>query len=145
MYNTILIPMDLEHEEMFPKAVELAKQLIGDEEGTIHGIYVDESLIHHANFSIAGDAVVSARQETKQKVKKLFKKHVPEALRGKCRVSQGVVYDAVLDEAKKQQPEVIIVASGRPGLSSYLMGSNAEKILRHSKCSVFVIRDEHKW
>lgn len=145
MYNSILIPMDLEHEDMFPKAVALAQQLIGNENGCIHGIYVDETMIHHANFSISGDAVEQARQETKQQVKAMFRKHVPEALQGKCRVRKGVVYDAVLEEAGKVKPDVILVAAGRPGLSSYLLGSNAEKILRHADCSVFVIRDDHSW
>lgn len=145
MYNSILIPMDLEHEDMFPKAVALAQRLIGDEEGCIHGVYVDETMIHHANFSISGDAVEQAREETRKKVKAMFRKHVPEALRGKCRVRKGVVYDAVLEEAGKVKPDVILVASGRPGLSSYLLGSNAEKILRHAQCSVFVIRDDQTW
>lgn len=145
MYNTVLIPMDLEHEDMFPKAVALAQQLIGDEKGEIHAIYVDQTQVHQGNFGITDDAVQGAREAMKQEVKTLFKKYVPEHLRGKCRVKAGVVYDIVLEEADKVKPEVIIVAAGRPGFSSYLLGSNAEKILRHANCSVFVIRDENKW
>ncbi len=145
MYNTVLIPMDLEHEDMFPKAVALAQQLIGDEKGEIHAIYVDQNLVHHGNFSLSEDAVKQAQDDMKQQVKSLFKKYVPEHLRGKCRVRSGVVYDTVLEEADKVKPEVIIVAAGRPGFSSYLLGSNAEKILRHANCSVFVVRDEKKW
>ncbi|WP_417595499.1 universal stress protein [Oceanospirillum sp.] len=145
MYNTVLIPMDLEHEDMFPKAVALAQQLIGDEKGEIHAVYVDQNLVHHGNFSLSEDAVKQALGDMKQQVKKLFKKYVPEHLRGKCRVKSGVVYDTVLEEADKVKPEVIIVAAGRPGFSSYLLGSNAEKIVRHANCSVFVVRDEKKW
>lgn len=145
MYNTVLIPMDLEHEDMFPKAVALAQQLIGDENGEIHAVCVDQDLVHHSNFSISEEVVKQAREEMKQQVKVLFKKYVPEHLRGKCRLKAGVVYDTVLEEAEKLKPEVIIVAAGRPGFSSYLLGSNAEKILRHAQCSVFVVRDEHKW
>ncbi|OOV87083.1 universal stress protein [Oceanospirillum linum] len=145
MYNTVLIPMDLEHEDMFPKAVALAQQLIGDEKGEIHAVYVDQNLVHHGNFSLSEDAVKQALGDMKQQVKKLFKKYVPEHLRGKCRVKSGVVYDTVLEEADKMKPEVIIVAAGRPGFSSYLLGSNAEKIVRHANCSVFVVRDEKKW
>ncbi len=145
MYNTVLIPMDLEHEDMFPKAVALAQQLIGDEKGEIHAVYVDQNLVHHGNFSLSEDTVKQALGDMKQQVKKLFKKYVPEHLRGKCRVKSGVVYDTVLEEADKVKPEVIIVAAGRPGFSSYLLGSNAEKIVRHANCSVFVVRDEKKW
>ena len=145
MYNKVLIPMDLEHEDMFPKAVALAQQLIGDEAGEIHGVYVDQNLVHHGNFSLSEETIKQAQEDMKKQVKSLFKKYVPEHLRGKCRVRGGVVYDTVLEEADKVKPEAIIVAAGRPGFSSYLLGSNAEKILRHAHCSVFVIRDEKKW
>lgn len=145
MYNTVLIPLDLEHEDMIPKAVALAQQLIGDEQGEIHGIYVDQTQVHQGNFGIADDATRGPQEAMKKQVKALFKQYVPEHLRGKCRVKGGVVYDTVLEEAGRLKPEVIIVAAGRPGFSSYLLGSNAEKILRHANCSVFVIRDEKKW
>lgn len=145
MYNTVLIPLDLEHEDMIPRAVALAETLIGDGQGEIHGIYVDQTQIHQGNFGITDDAIREPREAMKKQVKALFKKYVPEHLRGKCRVKGGVVYDTVLEEANRLKPEVIIVAAGRPGFSSYLLGSNAEKILRHAHCSVFVIRDEKKW
>jgi nucleotide-binding universal stress UspA family protein len=31
--------------------------------------------------------------------------------------------------------------AGTPGLSSYIIGSNAERVVRHAECSVFIVRD----
>ena len=39
-----------------------------------------------------------------------------------------------------QGVDLIIVASHRPGLQDYFLGSTAAKVVRHAKCSVLVIR-----
>jgi nucleotide-binding universal stress UspA family protein len=35
---------------------------------------------------------------------------------------------------------VIVVGAHKPDLSEYLLGPNAARIVRHSKCSVYVVR-----
>jgi nucleotide-binding universal stress UspA family protein len=48
------------------------------------------------------------------------------------------VIQAYIDETK---PDCIVIAThGRTGLSHLLMGSVAEKIVRHSSCPVFTVR-----
>ncbi len=145
MYNHILVPMDLEHLDMFPKAIALAKQLLGDDRGKIHCVYVDTTRVHSSTFQLATERAKEMRVATKQRVHDEFEQQVPEHLRGSCHIRNGVVYDEILEEEKKVQPDVIIIAAGKPGLSSYLLGSNAEKVLRHAKGSVFVIRDNKHW
>lgn len=145
MYNHILIPMDLDHIEMFPKAVELAIQLLGEDGGKIHSLYVDQSRIHGSGFQLGADKLKEARQAMKAQVAEEYEKHVPEAYRESCHIRNGVVYDEILEEEKRVKPDVIIIAAGKPGLSSYLLGSNAEKVLRHAEGSVFVVRDNKSW
>lgn len=146
MYKSILIPIDLEHVEMFPRAVEVALQLIDTDGGKIHSLYVDQAKAHGIAFAqLPKEITAQAQQETKAVVHSIFKQHVPEALRGSCHIRRGVVYDEILEEEKRVNPEVILIAAGKPGVSSYLLGSNAEKVLRHAQGSVFVIRDNHTW
>jgi nucleotide-binding universal stress UspA family protein len=52
----------------------------------------------------------------------------------------GSVYNEVLAEAKKIGADLIVVGSHRPGMATYLLGSNASTIVRHAECSVLVIR-----
>jgi nucleotide-binding universal stress UspA family protein len=46
----------------------------------------------------------------------------------------------VIDEAKESAVDLIVVTSHRPQMSTYLLGSNAAKIVRHATCSVLVLR-----
>ncbi|WP_027856757.1 universal stress protein [Marinobacterium jannaschii] len=146
MFNNILIPLDLEHEEMFASAVEVATQLFGSDGGKIHALYVDQTKIHNSSFTLLSTEVVKQiRREVKKRVSEVFEQNVSEAYRGSCHTRDGVIYDEILEEAAVLKPDVILVAAGKPGLSSYLLGSNAEKVLRHAECSVFVIRDKKIW
>jgi nucleotide-binding universal stress UspA family protein len=55
-------------------------------------------------------------------------------------IRMGSVYNEVLAEAKKIGADLIVVGSHRPGMATYLLGSNASTIVRHAECSVLVIR-----
>ena len=56
-------------------------------------------------------------------------------------VRSGGVYHEVLDAVKEVGADLIIMNSHRPAMSTYLLGSNAAKIVRHAPCSVLVIRE----
>ena len=55
-------------------------------------------------------------------------------------VRHGSVYHEVLDEADRLGSDLIVMGSHRPGMATYLLGSNAARIVRHAKCSVLVLR-----
>ena len=59
----------------------------------------------------------------------------------KTSVRMGSVYNEVLAEAKHIHADLIVVGSHRPGMASYLLGSNASTIVRHAECSVLVVRN----
>jgi universal stress protein G/universal stress protein F len=65
---------------------------------------------------------------------------VPKAHRGKSIVRNGVVFDEVVSQAKQSGVDAIVMASAKPKFRSYLLGSNAAKVVRHAPCSVFVVR-----
>lgn len=131
---------------MFPRAVAVAKQLFGEQSGTIHSLYVDQNKVHSIAFTqMNNDVAKEMRQEMKKRVAEVFETHVPEEMRGTCHIRNGVVYDEILEEEQRLKPDVILIAAGRPGVTSYLLGSNAEKVLRHARSSVFVIRDSKIW
>lgn len=56
-------------------------------------------------------------------------------------VATGSVYEEVLRAASADGAAVIVIGSHRPALSDYLLGPNAARVVRHSTCSVFVVRD----
>ena len=52
----------------------------------------------------------------------------------------GPVHDTILDEAERWGADLIIIASHRPGMDRFLIGSVASAIVRRAKCSVLVLR-----
>ena len=52
----------------------------------------------------------------------------------------GDVYQEILAHANKIGADLIIVASHKPNVSDYLLGTTAARVVRHAACSVFVVR-----
>ena len=53
----------------------------------------------------------------------------------------GLPYDAIVTAAAKKKCDLIVMAShGRRGLSGFLLGSETQKVLTHSKVPVLVVR-----
>ncbi|MDM3639061.1 universal stress protein, partial [Proteus mirabilis] len=57
-----------------------------------------------------------------------------------CNVGVGNAKDEMLEYARQIDADLIAIASHRPNVSSYLLGSPAASIVRHAKMSVLVIR-----
>jgi hypothetical protein len=55
-------------------------------------------------------------------------------------VRTGHSYNTILDVAEEKDVDMVIIASHRPGLQDYFLGSTAAKVVRHAKCSVLVVR-----
>lgn len=56
-------------------------------------------------------------------------------------VRHGTAYDEILASAQKHGATLIVIGAHRPNFRDYLIGPNAARVVRHSKCSVFVVRD----
>ncbi|MDA7428033.1 universal stress protein [Primorskyibacter aestuariivivens] len=55
-------------------------------------------------------------------------------------VAVGSVYEEVLKAAKVSEADLIVIGAHRPDLKDYLLGPNAARVVRHSDCSVYVVR-----
>ncbi|MFU8778711.1 MAG: universal stress protein [Roseovarius sp.] len=47
---------------------------------------------------------------------------------------------SILDEAEESSCDLVMIASHRPGLQDYFLGSTAGRVVRHAQCSVLVMR-----
>lgn len=53
---------------------------------------------------------------------------------------EGVFADSILEAAKSESADIIVMGShGRGGLDKLIMGSVAEKVLHHSSVPLFII------
>lgn len=55
-------------------------------------------------------------------------------------VAVGSVYEEVLKAAIANNADLIVIGAHRPDLKDYLLGPNAARVVRHSDCSVYVVR-----
>lgn len=97
---------------------------------SVVGTYFSET--HHAEMM----------EDAKKQLNDLVKSVVSEEENTKVRhlVATGKTYQEVLRTAQKANTDLIVVGAHQADLSEYLLGPNAARIVRHSKCSVHVVR-----
>jgi nucleotide-binding universal stress UspA family protein len=134
MYKNILVPMALDH-DISPKTLGAARTLAG-EDGKITAIHIHEAAQSSVASFLSEDAVrqarVSARARLEEKTKGL-----PGVT---AELVVGHAYRSIIDYAYANGIDCIVIGSHKPGLSDYLLGSTAARVVRHAPCAVHVCR-----
>lgn len=55
-------------------------------------------------------------------------------------VATGTAYEEIIKLAEKAQSSLIVIGAHKPDFKDYLLGPNAARVVRHSNCSVYVVR-----
>lgn len=140
MFKQILLPLDFEHQELYPQVVAAALRLCHPQ-GQIHLLYVNSARIHHAAAPLYSNELIdNLNRVVEQQLGDFMQANIPAEHQGKIRIKHGVVYDTILAQARKHDIELIVMPASRPGAKTYLLGSNASKVVRHADCTVLVIR-----
>nr|WP_321455571.1 universal stress protein [uncultured Cohaesibacter sp.] len=56
-------------------------------------------------------------------------------------VASGSIYEEILETAEQADSDLIVIGAHKPDLREMLIGPNAARVVRHSKCSVYVVRE----
>ncbi|MDP2083649.1 MAG: universal stress protein, partial [Gemmobacter sp.] len=56
------------------------------------------------------------------------------------KVKIGHAAQTILDVAEDNKHDCVVIASHRPGLQDYFLGSTAARVVRHAQCGVHVLR-----
>lgn len=136
MHNTILIPIDIPHAEIGNKLIDLAV-LNAEADARIVLLNVVEEIPAWVAAEMPGDIAVKSRQASLDKLQEIAK---AAGRKVEVEVKTGHSSRTILEVAEKMNADLIIVASHKPGLSNYFLGSTASKIVAHAKCSVYVER-----
>lgn len=136
MFKNILIPVDLGDISRATDNFKRAAELI-DDGGKITLINVVEDIPTYVEFEMpenyAAKHLVTAQDHLENMVKN-------EGIKAGFDVLRGKPGPAILDYAEENDVDLIIMASHKPELMDYLIGSTAARVVRHAKCSVMVIR-----
>ena len=136
MYKKILLPVDVFEMDLSDKAVRHAEFLASAENGEITLLNV---LPNSSRSLLRGFTADIRKFEAymEEEVARLFA--IPMT-RIHTRVVFGNVRDEILAISNNEEFDVIVIGSRKPGISTHLLGSNAESILRYAKTPVLVVR-----
>lgn len=145
MYKKILMPVDIFEMDLSDKAIRHAEYLARADEGEITLVNI---LPASGNAILRGFASDIKKFEAYMKdesvrkmrdLSRLFK--LPEG-RIHTEVRFGNVRDQIMTMTmtKEQTFDVIVIGSRKPGISTHLLGSNAESVLRYASVPVLVVR-----
>lgn len=143
MYKKILMPVDVFEMDLSDKAVRHAEFLARTDNATITLLNIlpnsSRSLLRGFNSDIKKfeTFMVSESEKKMNALKRLFA-IAPENI--KTEVRFGNVRDEIIAMSTKEDYDVIVIGSKTPGMSSHLLGSNAESVIRYAKIPVLVVR-----
>lgn len=142
--KTILVPTDFS--DCAAAAVRYAKQLAEKFESAIHLLYVipDSSLI-------LPEAVVPAMTQlpdvnelqivAKEGLKKVIDEFGLENYKPEFESRFGSPAEQIIETAKDQKADLIVIGThGRGAIAHFLLGSVAERVVRHATCPVLTVR-----
>lgn len=143
MYKKILMPVDVFEMDLSDKAVRHAANLAKAEGASITLVNIlpasSRSLLRGFNADIKKfEEYMSAESGKKMnELKRLFDIS-PKNIHTLVRF--GSVRDEIIKLSKEGEYDVIVIGSKNPGITTHLLGSNAESILRYATIPVLVVR-----
>ncbi|MCG8607276.1 universal stress protein [bacterium] len=88
-----------------------------------------------------GEIESRATDSVQKRISELIAKSVPKKIRTEVLVQFGVPFSEIIKAAQKRQIDMIVMgAHGRSGMSGMLIGSVAEKVVRHAPCPVLTVK-----
>jgi len=135
MYDHILVPISLDTDRDGKRAMEVAQTLSGDG-GKISILHVVEHLPQYSEDLLPADHFEFA----KSKITQVLKPMLDGVENATLNIVEGHSGRTILDYAENHKADCIVVASHRPGLKDYLLGSTAARVVRHATCAVHVVR-----
>jgi len=135
MYKNILVAIALDHGHDSAGALDVAR-LLAEKGGSITALNVLEEMPGYVEQYLPEGHFKNRRAEIEAKLK--------AELGGVADVRPVVVSGhagtTIVEYAAAHDIDCIVIASHRPGLQDYFLGSTASRVVRHAPCAVHVVR-----
>ncbi len=147
--KTILVPFDFSEEA--ENAFEFAKGLATNLQGHLKLLHVIE-IPTTQNFSTMGEVGVSGGEmnnvfmielveKRKKQMEEIKKSQKDATYKFSSKITFGNPYAGISKEVSDISADLIVMGSkGSSGIEELLIGSNTEKVVRHSSCPVITIK-----
>lgn len=145
MYKNILFPIDISEAGSWDESLPVVQDLAKSFGATVHVVTV----ISGGSMSLVQQYLPKFSLEkmldrTNLALKEFTKEHLSDnGIKTQCIVAKGSVYESIIKTADKINADLIVMSAHRAELKDYLLGPNSAKVVRHSKRSVLVVRDNN--
>lgn len=139
----ILVPLDFSPPSR--RALRFAREWAVRFGSEICLLHVIEPMTAVASFGPVPAAVppvtVDFREQARAELGRLAREEFPASVQVSVQLRDGSAYDQIAAAARDWQADLIIIAThGRTGLTHALLGSTAERVVRHAPCPVLTLR-----
>lgn len=141
-YKKIMVATD--GSQLVKKAVDAAIELSRLSGAKLYAVYVVVPTTHSArDFGWEKAAMEHFRKEGELATRFVEDAAKPAGVEVEPVILQGHPAEKIVEFAEQQGIEMIVMGTlGKTGLDRFLLGSVAEKVVRHSKTPVLVVRGE---
>lgn len=142
MYNKILVAVDLSEQDIAQPALAAAIELGRLTKAELRLVHVRHRLPSSPISVMAADLVSDQESYFKGEMAGLAAKvDYPQDKLSTANLI-GTVYAEILHEAKSWGADLIVLSAHAPSMATYLLGSNAAKVVRHAECTTLVVRSK---
>ena len=142
-FKSIIVPIDFSEPSI--TALDYALALAMEFGSQIHLVHVLE---FPAVFNSTANPSYAtwdreARKSATARLAELVDEKVDELISANSELRFGRAYKAICETALEQKADLIVIGThGFTGLKHLLLGSTAERVIRHAPCSVLVVRKQ---
>jgi universal stress protein F len=138
MYSSIVIAAALFNEGATTRAALAKARTLLDEGGKVTLVHVIDEIPGYVAASIPKEHMTARRMDVEAQLNAIAAEGA--GMQVNCVIREGQPSAAILGAAKDAGADLIMIASHKPGLSDYFIGSTAARIVRHAPVSVLVTR-----
>ncbi len=138
MYKSIVIAAALFNEGATTRAALAKARSLLDAGGTVTLVHVIDEVPGYVAASIPKAHMSARMSDVKAQLENIAAEGAGMTVNTVVREGQPAA--SILGAAKEAQADLIMIASHKPGLSDYFIGSTAARIVRHAPISVLVTR-----
>jgi len=142
MYSKIMLPVDLNEESSWKKALPTAVTLCRTFGASLHVVTVlPDYRMPLVGSYFPKDFARKAHEAITEAQHTFIREHVPEDIQTQTVIVDGSPWEAIIKAAKKLEVDLIVMAShNKRKFADYVLGPNAEHVVHHSKVSVMIVR-----
>ncbi len=140
MFKNFLVAVDLEHDTHNGGLLRVTSDMANAQGAQVHLLHVIRAAPAVVSQFLPKSYESMASERVEKDLTTLAAKLDLDEGSATVSVRFGDVYQEILAHADNIGADLIIVASHKPNVGDYLLGTTAARVVRHASCSVFVVR-----